>query len=104
LIIQIVHRIGTKAEKRIDQELLKDFKKVNDKTNLLFQMAEASLQQPDGVVKDVIFPVVSETTLKNLVKEYKSTGNTYRKRVYTVMRSSYGSSWNFAPIMRFIVQ
>lgn len=90
LIIQIVHRIGTKAEKRIDQELLKDFKKVNGKTNLLFQMAEASLQQPDGVIKDVIFPVVSEATLKNLVKEYKSTGNAYRERVYTVMRSSYG--------------
>ncbi|MBD6621301.1 Tn3 family transposase, partial [Komarekiella sp. 'clone 1'] len=89
LIIQIVHRIGAKAEKRVDQELLQDFKKVNGKTNLLFQMAEASLQQPDGVIREVIFPVVSETTLKNLVKEYKSTGNAYRERVYTVMRSSY---------------
>ncbi|MCC5605085.1 Tn3 family transposase [Nostoc favosum] len=89
LIIQIVHRIGAKAEKRVDQELLQDFKKVNGKTNLLFQMAEASLQQPDGVIREVIFPVVSETTLKNLVKEYKSTGNAYRERVYTIMRSSY---------------
>ncbi|MBN3870129.1 Tn3 family transposase [Nostoc sp. JL33] len=90
LIIQIVHRIGAKAEKRVDQELLQDFKKVNGKTNLLFQMAEASLQQPDGVIREVIFPIVGETTLKNLVKEYKSTGNVYRERVYTVMRSSYG--------------
>ncbi len=102
LIIQIVHRIGTKAEKRIDQELLKDFKKVNGKTNLLFQMAEASLQQPDGVIKDVIFPVVSETTLKNLVKEYKSTGNVYRERVYTVMRSSYGR--HYRRILPLILQ
>ena len=90
LIIQIVHRKGAKAEKRVDQELLQDFKKVNGKTNLLFQMAEASLQHPDGAIREVIFPVVSETTLKNLVKEYKSTGNAYRERVYTVMRSSYG--------------
>ncbi|MBD2200925.1 Tn3 family transposase [Calothrix parietina] len=102
LIIQIVHRIGAKAEKRIDQELLKDFKKVNGKTNLLFQMAEASLQQPDGVIKDVIFPVVSETTLKNLVKEYKSTGNAYRERVYTVMRSSYGR--HYRRILPLILQ
>ncbi|RAM50065.1 MAG: Tn3 family transposase [Hapalosiphonaceae cyanobacterium JJU2] len=102
LIIQIVHRIGTKAEKRIDQELLKDFKKVNGKTNLLFQMAEASLQKPDGVIKDVIFPVVSETTLKNLVKEYKSTGNVYRERVYTVMRSSYGR--HYRRILPLILQ
>lgn len=90
LLIQIVHRIGAKAEKRIDKELLNDFKRVHGKNNLLYQMAEASLNQPDGTVKDVIFPVVSEVTLKNLVKEYKSTGNAYREKVYTVMRASYG--------------
>ena len=89
LLIQIVHRIGAKAEKRVDKELLNDFKRVHGKNNLLYQMAEASLNKPDGTVKDVIFPVVSEATLKNLVKEYKSTGNAYRERVYTVMRSSY---------------
>ncbi|MBD2505642.1 Tn3 family transposase [Anabaena azotica] len=102
LIIQIVHRIGTKAEKRVNQELLQDFKKVHGKTNLLFQMAEASLQQPDGVIKEVIFPVVSETTLKNLVKEYKSTGHVYRSRVYTVMRSSYGR--HYRRILPLILQ
>lgn len=90
LLIQIVHRIGAKAEKRVDKELLQDFKRVHGKNNLLYQMAEASLNKPEGIVKDVIFPVVSEGTLKNLVKEYKSTGNAYRERVYTVMRSSYG--------------
>lgn len=90
LLIQIVHRIEANAEKRVDKELLKDFKKVHGKNNILFQMADASLKNRDGTVKDVIFTVVSETTLKNLVKEYKSTGNAYREQVYTVMRSSYG--------------
>ncbi len=90
LLIQIVHRIGANAEKRVDKELLNDFKRVHGKNNLLYQMAEASLNKPEGTVKDVIFPVVGEATLKNLVKEYKSTGNAYREKVYTVMRSSYG--------------
>ena len=45
---------------------------------------------------------MSETTLKNLVKEYKSTGNTYRKRVYTVMRSSYGR--HYRRILPLILQ
>ncbi|MHC5825206.1 MAG: Tn3 family transposase, partial [Nostoc sp.] len=90
LLIQIVHRISANAEKRVDKELIQDFKRVHGKNNLLYQMAEASLKTPDGTIKDVIFPVVSEVTLKNLVKEYKSTGNAYREKVYTVMRSSYG--------------
>lgn len=93
LVIQIVHRIGARAEKRVEKEILNEFKKVTGKNQILFQLASASINQPDGVIKDVIFPVVSEETLKNLVKEYKSTGNAYREKVYTVMRSSYGGHY-----------
>ncbi len=89
LLIQMVHRIGARAERRVERELLDDFKKVSGKTGLLFQLAEAALSQPEGAVKEVIYPVVGETTLKNLVREFKSTGTAYREKVYTVMRSSY---------------
>ena len=89
LLILIVHRIAARAERRVEKELLDDFKKVSGKTGLLFQLAEAALEQPEGAVKEVIYPVVAETTLKNLVREFKSTRTAYREKVYTVMRSSY---------------
>jgi TnpA family transposase len=89
LLIQIIHRIGVRAERKVDKELLKDFRRVNGKTNLLFQMADAALNNPDGIVKKVLFPVVNESTLKALVKEFKSTGSAYKQKVYTVMRASY---------------
>jgi len=93
LLIQIVHRIGVRAERKVERELLNDLKRVNGKTNLLFKVAEAAVNNPEGIVKQVLFPVVSENTLKALVKEFKSTGNQYRQRVYTVMRASYGSHY-----------
>jgi TnpA family transposase len=37
----------------------------------------------------VVFPVVDEATLSNLVKEAKATGDTYRVQVQLKMRSSY---------------
>ncbi|MCL2321000.1 MAG: Tn3 family transposase, partial [Oscillospiraceae bacterium] len=89
LLIQIVHRINVRAERKIDKELINDFKRVNGKTGILFQMADAALNNPEGIVKNVLFPVVSENTLTNLVKEFKSTGAAYREKVYTVMRASY---------------
>ncbi|SHK62484.1 Transposase and inactivated derivatives, TnpA family [Paramaledivibacter caminithermalis DSM 15212] len=49
--------------------------------------------KPDGIVKDVLFPVVSEQTLKALIKEFKNTGVAYRRKVYTVMRASYGNHY-----------
>lgn len=93
LLIQIVHRIGVRAERKVEKELLNDFRRVNGKTNLLFQMAEAALNNPDGVIKKVLFPVVSENILKALVKEFKNTGSAYKQKVYTVMRASYGTHY-----------
>ena len=89
LLIQIIHRIGINAERRVDKELIDDFKRVNGKSHLLFRIAEASLDHPLELVKDVVYPVVSQKTLQDVVKEYKSTGPTYRAKVHTVMRASY---------------
>ncbi len=46
--------INSNAEKRVDDELLADFKRVTGKPGILFQMAEASLDHPKGQVDEVI--------------------------------------------------
>ncbi len=89
LLLHIVRKMGVNAEKRVDEELLADFKRVTGKTGLLFQMAEASLDHPKGQVDEVIYPVVGEQTLRDLVKEYRATGRSYREKVHLVMRGSY---------------
>ena len=60
---------------------------------MLYRLAEASLDHPTGVVHEVIFPVVSEATLRDLVKEWKATEPFYRAHVQTVMRSAYRSHY-----------
>ena len=89
LLIELIHRIGARAERRVEKELLADLKRVGGKTGLLFRVAEATLSNPDGLVKEVVFPVVGEATLRALVREWQATGPLYRYRVQTVIRSSY---------------
>jgi TnpA family transposase len=89
LLLHIVRKMGVNAEKRVEEELLADFKRVTGKTGILFQMAEASLDHPKGQVDEVIYPVVGEQTLRDLVKEYRATGRSYREKVHLVMRGSY---------------
>ena len=89
LLVQIIHRLGINAERRVEKELIDDFKRVDGKSHLLFRIAEASLEHPLELVKDVVYPVVSQKTLQDVVKEYKSSGPTYRQKAYTVMRASY---------------
>jgi TnpA family transposase len=89
LLIETIHHIGARAERKVERELLDDLKRVTGKQHLLFELADAALAQPDGVVRDVVFPVVGEQTLRDLVKEWKATGPTYRTTLRTVIRNSY---------------
>jgi hypothetical protein len=89
LLIETVRHIGARAERKVERELLNDLKRVSGKQNLLFELADATLENPDGIVRDVVFPVVSEQTLRDLVKEWKATGPTYRTTLRTVIRNSY---------------
>jgi TnpA family transposase len=93
LLTNIIKRIGTRAERRINRELVSDFQEVTGKTNILFRIAEVAVASPEGIIEQVIYPVVSQKTLRDLVAEYKATGTAYRQRVHTVMRSSFASHY-----------
>ncbi|MBV8317524.1 MAG: DUF4158 domain-containing protein, partial [Planctomycetaceae bacterium] len=58
LLTETIHQIGARAERRVDRELLDDLKRVSGKQNLLFDLAGATLDHPDGIVREVVFPVV----------------------------------------------
>jgi hypothetical protein len=89
LLISTVHRIGARAERRVTQELVNEFRRVAGKETLLFRLAEAAIARPDDTVRAVVYPVAGEKTLRDLVAEYKSSGPTYRRTVQTTLRASY---------------
>src|SRR5262249_25650958 len=60
VLLELIHRIGARAERKVEKELLEDLKRVHGKTGMLFRLAEAALAHPDGVVKEIVFPVVNE--------------------------------------------
>lgn len=90
LLIQIVHRISVRAEKRITAEMVGELQRVEGKTGMLFRIAEAALDNPDGMVRDVLFPLVGESTLEALVKESQASEPTIRHRIQTLIHRSYG--------------
>ncbi len=59
LLIHIAHRVGVRAEEGV-VELLKFAKKVVGKAKLLYKLAKAAKEQPDGIVKDVLYPAIGE--------------------------------------------
>jgi TnpA family transposase len=60
LLLQVTHHLGSRAEKKIDQRHFAQFKQVRDKAHLLFKLAEATAEMPDGIIKEVVYPVVGQ--------------------------------------------
>lgn len=93
LLVQIIHRISVRAERKVEKEILNDLRRVSNKYGILFNLAQKAVDNPEGIIRDVIFPVVSEQTLKDLIKEFKHTDSAYREKIHTVIRASYGSHY-----------
>jgi len=89
LLIQIVHKIDVRAEKRVEQEFASEFKRVANKEGILYRIAEASVEHPDESVRKVIFDVASEKLLRDVIKEYKAKSPAFHRQVHTIMRASY---------------
>ena len=89
MLLQIIHGITKHAENRVVQEFIADLKRVRGKPELLFRIAEAAVNNPDGKVRDVIFPVVGEQTLKDLVEEFKASGPYFTQKVMSKATASY---------------
>jgi TnpA family transposase len=92
LLVETVHAIGARAERRVELKVMNELRKVTGKSNLLFEIANASLAKADGTVRQVVFPVAGEQTLRDLVREWQS-GPMYRKSLRTTIRNSYAGHY-----------
>jgi hypothetical protein len=73
LLIATVHKINDRAKRRVVDEFVADLKRVSGKENILFRISEAAVGDPDGVVRDVVFPAAGgEGTLMDLLAEYRT--------------------------------
>lgn len=89
MMLELIRKIDTLTERQLDRELLQDIKRVEGKMQILFRIAEAVVEEPDGTVRDVLFPRVKEETFQNLVSEFKTSGPQYRLLHQYYMRNKY---------------
>jgi hypothetical protein len=88
LFIRVLKDIRLRAEKREEKRLLTDFIRVGGKQQLLFRLVNAMWDNPDGVIREVLYPVVGRERLRALVEEAKNKG-TYRQSVQLRISGSY---------------
>jgi len=93
LLIALVLKVNTRADRRVERELTEDLRRVRGKEGILFRIAEAAIGHPDDTVRSALYPVVGEKTLRELVREAKANELAFQGRVRTVLRSSYSNHY-----------
>jgi TnpA family transposase len=89
MAIDLIHRMDRRSEKQIHREFLADLKRVEGKMQILSRVAEAVVEKPDGIVREVIFPRVKEETFHNLLTEFRANGPELRLLRQTVMQRKF---------------
>ena len=88
LLVETVHKMGKKAENSMEESLGEALQKAPSKMAKLYRIAKASVEAPQGVVEEVIFPEVPEKWLQTLIKEVEA-GAGYTGKVKTALQRSY---------------
>ena len=88
LLIETVHKMSKKAERKVEDCMGEALHKASSKMVKLYEIAKASIEQPQGVVEEVVFPAASQQWLLSLIQEIESEQN-YKVKVRATLQSSY---------------
>ena len=92
LLLEIVHRLQTRSRRKVIAAIARDIERVHGKESLLVDIAEAAVDDPEGRVIDVIYPVAGVAKLSAVIAEHRAKG-TMDRRIQTVMRGSYAGHY-----------
>jgi hypothetical protein len=89
MAVDLIHRLDKRSEKQIQKEWLANLERVEGKMQILSRVAEAVVGEPDGIVRNVLFPRVKEETFNNLVAEFRLKSPQLRLLRQTVMQQKF---------------
>jgi hypothetical protein len=90
-LIGLVHKINAWADRQVERELTEVLRRAAARELILFLLAGAAVEHPDDTVREAPFPVVTETTLRGLVREATANERLFLEQVRTELRRSYSS-------------
>lgn len=106
LLLKLLHRITTKAERFVDNNLKSDNKRVKGKMGTLLVLAKKSIDHPTGVIENTIYPSVSKERLGEIVGDLGEGENWYQDLVKKKALSLYSHNnrslvWALLDILNF---
>lgn len=89
LLDEMTHKFGNRAKNKTRTEVIEELQRVQGKNKYIINLLEATVENPNGVIQDILYPIVNSETIQDSIKEMKRTKQEYKKKIYMKMHSSY---------------
>ena len=89
MFIRLTYKISQKAKKKVSQEFWVNRKIMYNTGKLLRDIAKVSIDKPEGVIQETIYPVVSKSKLEKIAQLGQTFDEYSRQSRYSYMRSTY---------------
>lgn len=82
LLDEITLKIGNKAKNTTRKEAVEELERVQGKNKHIVNLLKATVDHPEGIIQDTIFPIVSSDMIQDIIKDMtKTTGSTKKKSI-----------------------
>lgn len=89
LLIHLVKKIKRKAQVCVEKEFQEDLRRASGDTNILYNIASLVCENPDGVIKEIIYPHIDRERIQRIVADYEQGSHSYNLKVNKKVQSSY---------------
>ncbi len=89
LFDEITLKIRNKAKNTTRKEAVEELERVKGKNKHIVNLLKATVDHPEGVIQDTLFPIVSASTIRDIIQEMTKNNGEYKQKIYTRMHTSY---------------
>jgi TnpA family transposase len=89
LLDEITLKFGNKAKNTTRNETVAELEKVQGKNKHILNLLKATVDHPDGIIQDTLYPIVSSSTIRDIIKDMTRNNREYKEKIYIKMHSSY---------------
>jgi len=66
-----------------------ELEKVQGKNKHILNLLKATVDHPDGIIQDTLYPIVTPSTIRDIIKDMTKNNREYKEKIYIKMHSSY---------------
>ncbi|ANS52113.1 transposase [Bacillus thuringiensis] len=89
LLDEITLKFGNKAKNTTRNETVAELEKVQGKNKHILNLLKATVDHPNGIIQDTLYPIVSSSTIRDIIKDMSRNSREYKEKIYIKMHSSY---------------